>query len=153
MSIIANKIKDFWRKHDYKILVIMGFFLLSATSFNAGRTYENSIEPAEIKLSLNQSPLIAANPHQEKILALGEAVERNGQAKEVVDPILGNNSQQLSGSEENKECVFVGSKNSNKYHLPTCRYAANIKEENRVCFSSKEDAEGKGYEAGKCCIK
>lgn len=43
------------------------------------------------------------------------------------------------------DCVFVGSKNSNKYHLATCLVAKRIKPENRVCFSSKEEAEKRGY--------
>jgi len=48
------------------------------------------------------------------------------------------------------ECVFVGSKNSNKYHIPTCSYAKRIKPENIVCFKDKADAEMKGYVADKC---
>ena len=48
-------------------------------------------------------------------------------------------------------CLFVGSKNSTKYHSPSCSYAKRIKPENRVCFASKEDAEKRGYVAG--CIQ
>jgi hypothetical protein len=43
---------------------------------------------------------------------------------------------------------YVGSKNSNKYHLPDSAAAKRIKEENKVWFKSKEDAEAKGYEPG-----
>lgn len=49
------------------------------------------------------------------------------------------------------KCAFTGSKNSNKYHLPTCAIVKRIKSENRVCFSSEEDAHAKGYTAG--CVK
>lgn len=45
-------------------------------------------------------------------------------------------------------CAFVGSKNSNKYHIPTSRCAKQIKSENRVCFSSVEAASAKGYISG-----
>lgn len=48
-------------------------------------------------------------------------------------------------------CAFVGSRNSNKYHVPTCSWAKRIKPENRVCFASAADAEARGYQPG--CVK
>ncbi|OGI25509.1 MAG: hypothetical protein A3J76_03575 [Candidatus Moranbacteria bacterium RBG_13_45_13] len=54
---------------------------------------------------------------------------------------------------ENQKCAFVASKNSNKYHLPACQFAEKIKPENKICFSSKEEAESRGYIGAKCCIK
>lgn len=48
-------------------------------------------------------------------------------------------------------CVFVGSRNSDKYHLPKCSWAKRIKPENRICFTSAADAESKGYKPG--CIE
>jgi len=46
---------------------------------------------------------------------------------------------------------LVGSKNSDKYHLPWCLGAQRIKEENKVWFQSKEEAEAAGYQsAGNC---
>ena len=47
-----------------------------------------------------------------------------------------------------KECQFVGSKKSNKYHHPESRCAVQIKPENRVCFSSREVAEARHYVPG-----
>jgi hypothetical protein len=48
-------------------------------------------------------------------------------------------------------CPYIGSRNSDKYHLSTCAVAKRIKTENRVCFASPEDARTKGYQAG--CVK
>lgn len=48
-------------------------------------------------------------------------------------------------------CAFVGSRNSDKYHLPKCAAAKRIKPENIVCFASEEDAKKRGYVAG--CLK
>lgn len=46
---------------------------------------------------------------------------------------------------------YVASKTGKSYHLPWCPGAKQIKEENKVWFSSKEDAEAKGYKpAGNC---
>ena len=46
---------------------------------------------------------------------------------------------------------YVGSKKSNKYHKPDCRYAEKIEWANQIWFSSKEEAEAAGYEACKVC--
>ena len=40
---------------------------------------------------------------------------------------------------------FVGSITGTKYHLPSCSGAKRIKEENKVWFATKEDAELAGY--------
>lgn len=46
---------------------------------------------------------------------------------------------------------YVASKNGTKYHLPWCSGAKRIKEENKIWFSTKEEAEKAGYEpAGNC---
>jgi len=54
-------------------------------------------------------------------------------------------------TEKNENCAFVGSRNSDKYHLAKCTWAKRIKPENRVCFASTADAEAKGYKPG--CVK
>lgn len=47
--------------------------------------------------------------------------------------------------------TYVGSKNSNKYHLPWCSGALRIAEGNKVWFATKEEAERAGYvPAGNC---
>jgi micrococcal nuclease len=50
-----------------------------------------------------------------------------------------------------ENCNFIGSKNSDKYHTPDCHWSEKIKEENRVCFETIEEARGKGYQAAGCC--
>lgn len=46
---------------------------------------------------------------------------------------------------------YVGSKNSNKYHYPTCRSAQRIKPGNLVTFNSAKDAQAAGYVPCKVC--
>jgi len=46
---------------------------------------------------------------------------------------------------------YVGSVNSDKYHLPDCRWAGKIKPENEVWFDTKEEAEEQGYIPCKTC--
>jgi hypothetical protein len=45
----------------------------------------------------------------------------------------------------------LGSKNGTKYHLPWCAGASRIKEENKIWFSSPEEAERAGYEPAANC--
>lgn len=54
-------------------------------------------------------------------------------------------------AQETGACPFVGSRNSDKYHLASCAVVKRIKPENKVCFASEEDAKKRGYVAG--CVK
>jgi len=47
--------------------------------------------------------------------------------------------------------LYVGSRTSDKYHLPWCGGAGRIKEENKIWFSSKEEAEARGYSPASNC--
>lgn len=46
---------------------------------------------------------------------------------------------------------YVGSKNSNKYHYPTCRSAQKIKADNLMTFKSAQEAKAAGYVPCKVC--
>jgi len=46
---------------------------------------------------------------------------------------------------------FVGSKKSDVYHYPTCRYVKQILPENLIWFTSVEDARAHGYRPCKVC--
>ena len=46
---------------------------------------------------------------------------------------------------------YVASMNSNKYHAPWCSGAQRIKEENKIWFNSKEEAESAGYTPASNC--
>ncbi len=51
----------------------------------------------------------------------------------------------------NQSKTYVASKTGTKYHLPTCIGARSIKEENKVWFTTRMDAEQAGYTpAGNC---
>ena len=40
--------------------------------------------------------------------------------------------------DEPESCLYVGSKNSNKYYPQTCKYALRILPENKVCYTSED---------------
>lgn len=50
-----------------------------------------------------------------------------------------------------KEAEIIGSTSSDKYHKPSCSYAKNITEDNRIYFDSEEDARGQGYKPCGVC--
>lgn len=70
--------------------------------------------------------------------------------------VLGASSLQLPASslvtsEKPEAGAFVVSKTGSKYHLPWCPGAQRIKEENKIYFDTKEEAEAAGYQpAGNC---
>ncbi|OGI29505.1 MAG: hypothetical protein A2288_01305 [Candidatus Moranbacteria bacterium RIFOXYA12_FULL_44_15] len=143
------KLKDFWGKYEYKIILVAGFVLASVISFEAG-----VLKGAEMR----QKPIIIEKPAEN---VAGAAVDnsasqnapgaQNSAQEEKKDPNDINPTQTMPDGRQ--DCAFIGSKNSNKYHLPTCRYAKNINPENRICFSSQDDAKAKGYLPDKNCVK
>lgn len=49
------------------------------------------------------------------------------------------------------ENAYVASKSGTKYHLPWCGGAKRIKEENKIWFATKEEAEKAGYTPAANC--
>ena len=134
-----DRIKDFLAKYETKIVLISGFILVALTSFQFGK-----IEGRKV---------------QEKPIVIEKTVEVAKTDQQCAPTVAGavDNSKSGSSHAEGKtvapNCKYVGSKSSNKVHLPTCRYAKAIKPENLVCFSSLEDALKQGRVADKNCIK
>jgi len=69
-----------------------------------------------------------------------------------------NESQDLKVSEnledkdkKQNEILFVASKKGKVYHFPWCPGAKAIKEDNKIYFSSREEAEKAGYRPAKNC--
>ncbi len=104
--------------------------LVGIGSFGLGRS-----SVAEMKVSLPVAEVVVS---EEKKTALPPA--------EAAPAAVSAATAAQSG-----EVQYVGSKNGTKFHLPTCPGAAQIKEENKVYFTSKQDAYSKGYtEASNC---
>ena len=91
------------------------------TGRDAGQKGELIIEPAPLAASAIEAvPAVKVEkPASQAVVASAPALSAGGQ--------------------------YVASKNGTKYYLPWCGGVKNIKEENKVWFSSKEEAEAKGY--------
>ncbi len=60
-------------------------------------------------------------------------------------------SPQVVEGGDDTAMVYVASKTGTKYHLPWCAGAQRIKDENKVWFATKEDAEAAGYTPAANC--
>ena len=137
---MPDKLKKLWGKYEPKIILILGFVLVASLSFEAGILKGRKIQ---------ENPIVIEKTAQIQDLSNSASINSSKAQNLAQDA----QNAQNSATTTIQNCAFIGSKNSNKYHLPTCRWAKNIKPENTVCFSSAEDAKGKGYLPDKNCIK
>lgn len=141
---VKSKIKKFWAEYEIKIVIAAGLILVSVISFEAGvlNGQDWRQRPLIIEKAAENSALKTANP-------------QNNNVAKSSNSILENSNTNVAGASNiaKKNCAFVGSKNSNKYHLPDCRYAKRIKPENIICFSDEKDAKSKGYIPARCCAE
>lgn len=132
------ELKEFLAKYESKIILILGFILVSAVSFEVGIIKSSKI---------SQKPVIIEK------LAAESSESQNNNVQEASNSAQEGQNVDSSIAKPEQNCAYVGSKNSNKYHLPSCRWAKNIKPENVACFKDKNDAESRGYLPDKNCIK
>lgn len=128
------KVKEFWCKYEYKIILIIGFLLVALISFEFGYMQAKTVNSSPI--IIEESPVrpeISPEGQVDGIMELDRATTKKEPA-EV-------NSQVAKTP---LDCAFVGSKNSNKYYPPTCSYAKRIKPENLVCFKTAAEAVAQG---------
>lgn len=74
----------------------------------------------------------------------------NSSSSESNSPRLFKASHQTTNFQE-KSGMYVGSKNGRVYHLPSCSGSKRIKDENKVWFKDKQDAEARGYKPAANC--
>lgn len=138
-----NKLKDTWSVHNREVLLFLGVMLVGIIGFEAGLVQGQSFQSKPLVIEKPASPPVS-------VAQVAGASDENGiAAKKIATTTQGQTVAQ--GVPSDQSCKFVGSRNSDKYHLPTCSFAKRIKPENRVCFSSEEDAKARGYKAG--CLK
>jgi len=123
---IKEKIKKI-KTLDNDIFIVVIILFVGLISFGLGRF--SALSENKIPVTVQQSSL--------------QAVE-NLTGIVVV-------SQLSTPSVDSEEKLFVVSKNGTKYHYPWCSGAQRIKEENKVWFDTKEEAEKAGYTPAANC--
>lgn len=131
--------KNWWKRegHAKTIMFFLNIILAGLVGFQLGKVRANQNIPIRINLH-NQ---VAQNPAQKELEIVSQSLERQGVIKK--ETLIKNNQQ---------KCFFVASRRSKKYHRSDCRYAKNIKESNKVCFASAQEAEVKGYSPAQGCL-
>ena len=138
------------RAKGEKILISSVFLSSLVLAFLGGGLYQNDQEGAP-RLIIN------VPDYQKAALELKKAsLEASVPSKEAIsgmEPVTANLplEQEIIPSTEAQTCPYLGSKNSDKYHLATCGVAKRIKPANVRCFASPEIAEAAGYKPG--CLK
>lgn len=149
LSLVSNginllfmlKIKEFFLKYETKIVLFIGFCLISAISFEFGVLQGQK---------WHQKPLIIEKP---ATIPIGQEtanqgiLEASGTIPTAVSQAIDSKTTAVQSA---SKCAYVGSKNSDKFYLPTCSYAKRVKPENLVCFKSAEEATGQGRTESKC---
>lgn len=140
--------RDWFKKNEKTVIFGVALVLVSALSFELGILQDQRGKDSVLVI---EKPIQSIAQARENTIALGQGTVAGVEAENVERGAQNAEQKTGMGTQSISQCVFVGSKNSTKYHSPSCSYAKKIKPENTVCFKSKEEAEGRGYVAG--CIK
>lgn len=120
-----KKVKEKIKPIENDIILVGVIILVALISFGLGRLS---------KIGENKTPITIEN------------ISGNISASQI-----GDNSPAVKPGVTAGEKLFVASKSGTKYHYPWCPGALNIKEENKIWFSSKEEAEKSGYSPAANC--
>lgn len=102
---------------------------------------------------LSVSPLGAPTSQNATVLGVkeGDVSIKDGATSTVENVGFVAEGPTKSESTGAPEGGYVASKSGTKYHLPWCSGAKRIKEENKVYFKTKEEAESAGYTPASNC--
>src|SRR3989344_7956925 len=132
-----------------KVIVLFIFVLIFIGGCGVQNSINNDLKEQTSYYVCPDSSIIVSDlnlcPKGEKILPIQDSQDE--EIKENIKELI-NDSKEVKSEDE---CKYVGSKNSDKYHIPSCIWAKRIKSENLVCFNNKEEAENKGYKPCSVC--
>lgn len=136
------KIKQFFLHHEQKIVLVVGFVLVAAISYQFGVLQGQKWQ---------QKPLIIEKPATTPAEGETAKIEPSESSKEGSTGSSGApGATQAAAGGNMANCAYVGSKNSDKFYVPTCSFAKRIKPENLVCYKSEQEALAKGKVKSDC---
>lgn len=133
---MITKIFKFCKTNDKDIVFAATVMLVAVISFGLGRL--SKIRDGRTPLTVEKPGVIA-----------GDAVVDLNQQRDLIDESNNQNSSIITAPNTQKS--FVASKNGKKYYYAWCDSASRIKKENKVWFSTKEEAKTAGYEPAANC--
>lgn len=135
-----------WVVENENLLVLgAGFVLVTAISFGLGRLWEQQTNAEGLKapIVVNKAKTAFTSQNQESGIKPARLDGSGGNQEEITNQKLGANM--------GANILYIASKKGEYYHLPLCPGGKAIKPENKIGFSSKEEAEKAGYKPAKNC--
>ena len=126
--LLKHKAKTAFRADFFTVIVII---LVAFGSFGLGRL--SSLEGKKSPILIERNLLLSSLPD------------------EIVQNVPNKNLTDSKKSQNNSPRSFVASKSGKKYYLPWCGGVSNIKEENKIWFSSEAEAKKSGYTPASNC--
>ena len=131
------------------IFVFLTILLIGAGAFMVGRISAGETErKSELKIISPSS--VSAITTEAQLEANSSTSEPQINAQESRAPRTLKSRQQVTNSQA-KSGMYVGSRNGRVYHLPSCPGVSRIKNENKIWFKDKNDAEAHGYKPAANC--
>ena len=164
-----NKFLSWLKRNEADIVLVVGIILIALISFGGGWLMasnqllkdsnlvsaegEDKVQIEEVEFRKKSEPVEIASQNQENSQVVNSAgsEEKEEDSQGLKKNTSSSVSKNATSSNKDSNCKYVGSKNSDVYHLPDCPGAQRIKEENKKCFDSKAEAEKAGYRAAKNC--
>ena len=148
------QIKKFFKNNEGDIILVVGIILISLISFGGG--WLMGISPGLESKNKGEVKIeeVLLEDLQAETGIVGELKEENEKSKKENQNNASKNENQNKNedkSKEQNEKQIVASKNGSVYHYTWCPGAKRIKEENKIYFNSKEEAEAAGYRPAKNC--
>lgn len=121
----------------YGILIV----LVAVCAFGLGRW--SGLEAGNLKVVNPQKSIEVVQK-----ASVSDAISQKSTSTEAVQGEAVTEAQPPATAEN---ALYVGSRNGTKYHLLTCPGAKQIKDENKVFFATKLDAQKAGYSPASNC--
>ena len=125
-QLMLDHLKDFFKANQKDIILFIGIAFISLSSFALGQ-------------------LTAPRPEKTPIRFTEYDVAK------IFSASAGGAGDGSTSSPQGDEKIFVASKSGKYYHYPWCSGATNIKEANKVWFSSGQQAKNAGYAPAPNC--
>lgn len=125
-----KSIKSAWEKYEFRLVVALILALIAIISFEAGyvKGGGQKIAPMVIEKP-SECPEISPREQDSAIMEKDTVAVKKAASEPILKPAT-----------DMDKCLYVGSKNSDKYYPPTCSYAKRVKSENLVCFQTEAEA-------------
>lgn len=133
IATLAQKGKHMLASVPSHVLYVLVVLITAVLAFSLGLLAGKDLERGRIELQMTTFPM-------EEVKSVGPSVEASVSKALPENKVL---PKEGGG--------YVASKSGTRYYLPWCSGVARIKEENKVWFQTKEEAESRGLTPAKNC--